>query len=860
MMNYKLLKCTVFFYFFLILSITGFINAGDKKEFSNPLLMGFYPDPSVCRVGSDYYLVTSSFAYYPGIPVFHSKDLVNWELISYVLNNPDKFDLTGAGVSRGLFAPAIRYYNNLYYVTCTLVDKGGNFVCTAKNPGGPWSDPVWLPELNAIDPSLFFDDNGKSYIIYNSIPPDNKSLYQGHRTIRMYEFDKDKLAVKGEEKIIINGGTDINKKPVWIEAPHILKKDGFYYLICAEGGTAEDHSEVVFRSDKAEGPYIPFNNNPILTQRDLSPDRKDPITSTGHADFVQTEAGDWWAVFLGCRTYPPYKKDYYNTGRETFLAPVKWENGWPEIIKKGETVKYHYPYPVNTNARSVKIPFSGNFKIRDDFSGELDKNWVFLRTPKEKWYETKESILSIKLRPETCSGKENPSFLGRRQQHLTCDASTALIFSPVSENEKAGLLIFQNEDHYYYICKSIKRDTPYVELYKGNELIASDRIKKETKIFLKIEAHDSYYNFLYALKEGEWKLLKDNVDASFLSTKTAGGFVGCMFAMYATSNGKPSDSYAGFDWFEYRGADKVYRKHNSPESNSNSGKFLGNIFGQNIPSNFRSYWNQVTPENAGKWNKCEASQDRFSWDVLDNFYNNAIYFKLPFKYHNLIWNDPSYSPSWLSDLDSASQVTEVEQWIDAVAHRYTKISFVDVVNEPLHKPPTFKNLIGGSGTTGWDWVLWAYEKARAVFPDNVKLLINEYNVLNSDSATTQYLEIINLLKSRNLVDGIGIQCHYFEMKGVPAGLIKNNLDRLAATGLPIYISEYDVDEADDNVQLSVYKTQFKFLWEYPGIKGITLWGWIQGQTWQPNAYLIRKDGTERPALQWLRENILNQKK
>jgi alpha-N-arabinofuranosidase len=557
-MNYKN-RCNIFFILLLILSIPGFNYAGDKKEFSNPVLMGFYPDPSVCRVGSDYYLVTSSFAYYPGIPVFHSKDLVNWELISYVLNNPDKFDLNGFGVSRGIFAPAIRYYNNLFYVTCTLVDGKGNFVSTSKNPDGPWSDPVWLPEINGIDPSLFFDDNGKSYIIYNGIPPEDKPLYQGHRTIRMYEFEKDKLSVKGEEKIIINGGTDINKKPVWIEAPHIFKKNGYYYLICAEGGTAEDHSEVVFRSKIVDGPYTPYNNNPILTQRDLSPDRENPITCTGHADFVQTEKGDWWTVFLGCRPYPPYSKNYYNTGRETFLAPVKWDNGWPEIIKKGENVKYYYPYPVKTSSKSVKIPFSGNFNLKDDFTGEIDKNWIFLRTPKDKWFEDKDGILSLKLRPETCSGKENPSFLGRRQEHLSCNASVSLTFSPVADNEKAGLLIFQNEDHYYFLCKSVKNDIPCVQLYKSNELIASDISGKENKIFLRIEAHETYYSFFYASKEGEWKLLKDNLDASFLSTKTAGGFVGCLFAMYATSLGKPSVSYADYDWFKYFGSDKVYK-------------------------------------------------------------------------------------------------------------------------------------------------------------------------------------------------------------------------------------------------------------------------------------------------------------
>lgn len=210
-----------------------------------------------------------------------------------------------------------------------------------------------------------------------------------------------------------------------------------------------------------------------------------------------------------------------------------------------------------------------------------------------------------------------------------------------------------------------------------------------------------------------------------------------------------------------------------------------------------SYWHQVTPENAGKWKWREIGRDNFDWANLDSYYNFALNNNLPFKYHTLIWNDHSYSPFWMSNLDSARQVMEVKQWIDTIAHRYPKINFVDVVNEPLHHSPTFKNLIGGNGSTGWDWVICAFEKARAIFPHSVKLLINEYSVLNSDTATTQYLQIINLLKNRNLVDGIGVQCHYFEMKGISSTLIKNNLDRLAATGLQIYISEYDSNKKND---------------------------------------------------------------
>ena len=538
----------------------------NSESFSNPILAGFYPDPSICRVGSDYYLVNSSFSYFPGIPIFHSKDLANWKQIGHVIDRPEQLDLDGLGVSRGIFAPAIRYNDGVFYVTCTLVDKGGNFVVTSKTPEGPWSNPVWIPQINGIDPSMVFDENGKAYVVYNSIAPDDKPLYDGHRTIRMYEFDLAQLKVIGEEHILVNGGTDINKKPIWIEGPHIFQEGGYYYLIAAEGGTGDQHSEVVFRSRGLAGPYASYDKNPILTQRHLDPKRKYPITSTGHADFVETETGDWWAVFLGCR---PYDGDYYNTGRETFLAPVEWQDGWPVVNPDHEEVQYHYPFPIKPSPEAVAIPHRGNFKMRDDFDAEkLHHNWVFLRTPREKWFDLnrRRGFLSMQLRPETCSGNLNPSFLGHRQQHLQGSASVAIDFLPKAENEKAGLLIFQNEKHFYFLCKSLDENAAAILLYKSGdpqmELLASQELKDEQKaqpLYLKIEAHGNTYSFLYSTNPDQWNLLKENVDAKFLSTKEAGGFVGCVYALYATSLGKPGENTAHFDWFEYRGDDDVYK-------------------------------------------------------------------------------------------------------------------------------------------------------------------------------------------------------------------------------------------------------------------------------------------------------------
>ena len=557
--------------FLVLVSCGG--RAQGTQVFTNPILAGFYPDPSICRVGSDYYLVNSTFAYFPGIPVFHSRDLVNWTLIGHVLDRAEQLNLDKQGVSRGLFAPTIRFRNGVFYVTCTLVDIGGNFVVTAGSAEGPWSNPVWIPEAKGIDPSLFFDDDGKAYLLYNSNAPGGKPLYDGHRTIRMYEFDTGTLTVAGDEQILVNGGTDISTKPVWIEAPHIFKKDGIYYLIAAEGGTGDQHSEVVFRGLSVHGPYVPYGGNPILTQRQLDPARKASITSTGHADFVQTENGDWWAVFLGYRPYPPAERGWYNTGRETFLAPVNWTGVWPAITAGNAEIRYHYPYPV-PRVPGAEVPYSGNFRLRDDFTGKtLDKNWVFLRTPHEKWYDLRSryGYIGIKLRPETCAGDMNPSFLARRQQHQNCTATTAMEFFARTESEKAGIVVFQNETHYYFLCQSVSRGEPVVQLYKSAaqrvpaappELIGSRRLSKELRtkpLRLKIESHGTICAFSYASAGGAWQLLRDSVDATFLSTRVAGGFVGCFFALYATSEGEKSASIAYYDWFEYAGDDEVYR-------------------------------------------------------------------------------------------------------------------------------------------------------------------------------------------------------------------------------------------------------------------------------------------------------------
>jgi xylan 1,4-beta-xylosidase len=315
-----------------------------------------------------------------------------------------------------------------------------------------------------------------------------------------------------------------------------------------------------------DGPYISYEKNPILTQRQLNPERKNPITTTGHADFVETPGGKWYAVFLGCR---PYEGDFYNTGRETFMAPVEWKDGWPIILEGNDEVQYHYPVPMAQQTKEVNNNFSGNLYYKDDFKSKtLNPRFVFLRDPEDNLYSlsSKKGFFTLPLKPQTVSGKENPAFIGFRQQNLKGYASTSMLFKAASENEKAGLLIFQNETHYYFLCKSIENNNPMIQLYKSAiktneapELLVSQILNSNKELQLKIEAKENNYAFYYAEKKNNWVLLMDNVDGKFLSTKVAGGFVGSMYGLYATSSGKQSSSLALFNWFEYKGNDEVYK-------------------------------------------------------------------------------------------------------------------------------------------------------------------------------------------------------------------------------------------------------------------------------------------------------------
>ena len=507
-------------------------------EYRNPIVAGYYPDPSVVRVGADFYLVNSSFSWFPGLPVWHSRDLVHWRQIGNAIDRKGQLDFTGLGMSRGTFAPDISYHDGLFYIVNTCVGCGGNFVITARKPDGPWSEPVWLKNVDGIDPSLFFDEDGSAWLVHNA-GPQGTPRYNGHTAIWLTRFDPKALQAVGEAKVVIDAGVDPSKNPIWIEGPHLFKKDGVYYIMAAEGGTSEGHSEVIFRSDHVEGPYLPgpTSVNPILTQRDLDPARANPVTSSGHADLVKTEKGDWWAVFLATR---PYEGGLYNTGRETFLAHVTWADGWPTILP--------HATPIPAIARAPGLPrdsapaTTGNFEAREEFAGKaLGPEWMMMRSPTTNWYRIEQGALMLPARNERLGDGKQPSFVARRQQSPEAVVTTSVRFAP-AEGEEAGLAALQNDDYFLSVALTRKDGKLAVQVTRRDgpadpaegKVVARKPVAMSS-VQLRIHARGGRYDFDYAVKPGQWQVAAHDVDATNLSTAKAGGFVGTLIGPYAQS-------------------------------------------------------------------------------------------------------------------------------------------------------------------------------------------------------------------------------------------------------------------------------------------------------------------------------------
>ena len=502
----------------------------EKGTFQNPILPGFYPDPSITRKDDTYFLVNSSFAYTPGLPIFKSNDLVHWEQAGHALHKASQVTFDGLGISRGIFAPTIRYHDGLFYIITTAVDAGGNFIITAKDPAGPWSDPVWLPEVGGIDPDLFIDDDGRAYIAHNDAPP-GEPLYDGHRAVWLWELELDTLkVVPDSRKLLINGGVDISSEPVWIEGPHIYHINGWYYLTCAEGGTSVNHSQVVFRTRNLDEPFEPYKNNPILTQRDRP---ESNVTSTGHADFIQTPEGEWWSVFLATR---PYQGNHYNTGRETFILPLSWDNGWPHILPAGEPVPVNVPLP-EAVAKNKPTFAEKSRHFHDDFEAqEPGPQWLALNNFNREWVSQADSALTLTPVTPSLVVAEQSAFLGKRQQHLSFNASAQV--SHIDANTAAGLVVFQNRRYHYFLGTEMVADGRSVFLEKVADgqvtRVAQMRLDDTRQpVELTVSGDQDTLRFSVTDHKGNTQQVGDEQAATLVSTQTAGGFVGALIGLHA---------------------------------------------------------------------------------------------------------------------------------------------------------------------------------------------------------------------------------------------------------------------------------------------------------------------------------------
>lgn len=496
--------------------------------YNNPIIPGCHPDPSVCKVGEDYYIVNSSFEYFPGIPIFHSKDLVNWQQIGHCLTRNSQLPLSKATASGGIYAPTIRYNEGIFYVVATNVSGKGNFIVHTTDPWGEWSEPVWLHQ-EGIDPSLFFE-NGKCYLTTN---PKN--------TIYLCEINP------------LTGERLSPSKAIWTgtggrypEAPHIYKKDGWYYLLLSEGGTEYGHKVTIARSRSIDGPYESNPANPILTHADVNT-QMSPIQGTGHADFVQAHDGSWWMV---CLAFRPQSGMHHLLGRETFLAPVRWDkNAWPVVNGNG-TIDLEMNVPTLPQQMFSPKTYSTDFKEK-----QLGPEWNYLRNPYKDNYSltVSKGRLRLKATPVSLDELDSPTFVARRQEHVNFEAETTVRLTNNKEDAEAGLTVYMsNKAHYDIFLKQESGKKLLVVRYRLGELtyIASETAITGDEVHLQVKGDNDYYTFAYSTNGEDFRSLK-KMDVRYLSTETQGGFTGIYLGLFAVSPQR-AQVYADFDNFKYR--------------------------------------------------------------------------------------------------------------------------------------------------------------------------------------------------------------------------------------------------------------------------------------------------------------------
>ncbi len=514
----------------LAIACLTILTLATSAQYHNPIIPGYHPDPSICRVGDDFYLVNSSFQYFPGVPIYHSKDLVNWELIGNVLDRESQLPLKGASSWLGIYAPTIRYHDGVYYVITTNVGNGGNFLVTATDPRGPWSEPLWL-EQQGIDPSLWFE-NGKCYMVSN---PDN--------TIMLCEIDPATGKQLTPSKALWRGTG--GRYP---EGPHLYKKDGWYYLLISEGGTEIAHRLTIARSKNIDGPYVGGPNNPILTHCNIN-GQSNQIQATGHGDFVQAADGSWWITFLAYRNFGG---NYHHLGRETYLAPVEWKTGqWP-VINGG--------LPVDTLMNLTPLGIAQKSQkrhIHTTFDKPLGPEWVYIQNPDSAMYQVREGRLQLICSRGPLSKNDRPTFVGRRQESACMAVETHMNFEEGLPRDEAGITIHQIHDGHAEIC--MLPDNGKTRIVAKCQLKSVESILGSAEIagymaHLRIRSDGDRYYFEYADRGKDYKSLA-SIECSLLSTEVVGGFTGAVIGFYAVENNFTQaygHSFALFDYFDYR--------------------------------------------------------------------------------------------------------------------------------------------------------------------------------------------------------------------------------------------------------------------------------------------------------------------
>lgn len=499
-----------------------------RSAFHNPVIPGYHPDPSICRVGDTYYLVVSSFSLVPGVPVFRSTDLVHWEQIGNVLDRPSQYAALRACTngSEGIYAPTIRHHDGRFYMITTSVSPGGlqNFFVTADDPAGPWSDPVNVAVIG-IDPDLAWDDDGNCWM---------HSSIMGVTRARIDDRTGEVL----EAPVPTWSGTGLHAP----EAPHLLRRGDWWYLLIAEGGTERGHTVAIARSTSPVGPWEPCPHNPIVSHRSLD----HPIQNTGHADLVEAPDGSWWMVLLGVRP-TGWTPRYHVMGRETFLVPIEWRDGWP--------VATNVPVECDTVPQGAPSYSSLDDPARDDFDGErLHPRWVALARSSTEFGDLTSSPGSLTLhgldRVDDARTLDtvHPVYVGRRQQHHGFHASTVVSVTNARAGAEAGLAVF------------IEKTAHYTIAVEGDRLVARARVGALTSVLGEVPLPDGAVVLAVRTEKdrkapdlvclgyhdpaGEFVELA-RVDGRYLSTEVVGGFNGRTVGVFATA------CDASYDWFEY---------------------------------------------------------------------------------------------------------------------------------------------------------------------------------------------------------------------------------------------------------------------------------------------------------------------